>query len=117
MAARRADDSPVFQLHRLVAAPKARFVYEYDFGDGWEHQVVVEKVLPVDPAVRYPICITGKRASPLEEVGGIRGYHDFLEAIASPEHPEHANKLDWIGGECDPEEFSVDEVNEQLREL
>jgi hypothetical protein len=105
------------RLDRIVAEPKDRFVYEYDFGDGWEHNIVVEKVLPPDPKARYPVCLTGKRASPPEDVGGIWGYYEFLEAIADPAHPEHQEKLDWIGGSFDPEEFDLETTNALLKAL
>jgi len=63
-------------------------------GDGWEHQILVEKVLPPDPQVRYPVCIKGKRACPLEDCGGVWGYAKFLEAIRNPQHPEHDTMLE-----------------------
>ena len=67
----------------IVAAVNDRFVYEYDFGDSWEHKIVVEKVLPPEPGARYPVCLTGKRVPP-EDVGGIWGYAEFVEAIRDP---------------------------------
>jgi hypothetical protein len=103
------------RLDRLVAAPKDRFVYEYDFGDGWEHDILVEQVLPPDPEGKHPVCLAGKRACPPEDVGGIWGFAEFLEAMANPEHPEHEERLEWYGDDFDPDEFSVEEVNRQLR--
>ena len=67
--------------------------------------------------MRCPVCLAGARACPPEDVGGIGGYEDFLKAIGDPQHPEHQEFLDWIGGEFDPEAFDVDEVNEILREM
>ena len=101
-------------LNRVLQEPKDKIVYEYDFGDGWEHEVLLEKVLPPDPATRYPVCLTGKRACPPEDCGGIWGYAEFLEAIMSPDHEEHESMLEWIGGSFDPEEFDVDDVNNSL---
>jgi hypothetical protein len=89
--------------------------YEYDFGDSWEHELLVEKILPPEPGVRYPLCLKGKGACPPEDVGGVWGYDSFLEAIADPKHPEHDDMLEWVGGEFDPEAFDLDEVNEALR--
>ncbi len=97
-----------------VAKVKTKFLYEYDFGDGWEHTLVVEKSLPGNPQVRYPVCLAGKRACPPEDCGGPYGYADFLEAIANPSHPEHEGLRDWIGGHLDPEAFNLNAVNTRL---
>jgi hypothetical protein len=105
------------KLSDIVADVKDRFVYEYDFGDGWEHQIVVEKVLTPEPDVRYPLCLTGKRACPPEDVGGIWGYGDFLEAMRAPEHPEHETMLEWIGSAFDPLAFDVEAVNQRLKHV
>lgn len=103
------------RLNQLGLGEKAKFRYEYDFGDGWEHTILVEKILQAEKGARYPICLTGKRACPPEDVGGVWGYENFLEAIANPKHKEHDEYLAWIGGSFDPEEFDLDEVNERLR--
>jgi Plasmid pRiA4b ORF-3-like protein. len=96
-------------------APKDKFRYVYDFGDDWRHDIVVEKVLDPDEGIKYPVCIGGKRNCPPEDVGGPWGYEDFLEAIQDPQHPEHESMLEWVGGSFDPEEFSIDEVNDMLK--
>ncbi len=67
------------------------FFYTYDFGDGWEHSILVEKILPKDPKVSYPLCLKTKRACPPEDCGGAWGYMEFLEAIQNPQHPEPEN--------------------------
>ena len=103
------------KLEQIVSGAKDRFIYEYDFGDSWEHLVVVEKVLPAEAGVRYPVCLAGKRACPPEDVGGIWGYADFLETIQDPKNPEYEDMLEWVGGSFDPTEFDVDAVNQQLR--
>ena len=112
------DWEPVIDERRhtlqRVAGEQHKFLYEYDFGDGWEHQIVVEKILPPEPGRQYPVCVTGKRACPPEEVGGIRGYADFLKAIGDPGHEEHDQVLRWVGGEFDPEAFSCEAVNATL---
>ena len=94
-----------------------RFDYEYDFGDGWLHTLLVENVLEPESGQQYPVCVKGKRACPPEDVGGAWGYEEFLKAIADPDHPEHEEYLDWIGGEFDPDEFYLAETNERLRRL
>jgi hypothetical protein len=105
------------KLERVVAAEKARFVYEYDFGDSWTHLILLEKILPVEPGVHYPQCLAGKRACPPEDVGGVWGYYGFLDAIRLSDHPEHEEMLEWYGGAFDPEAFALDEVNQALRSL
>jgi|GEM_PF-1318119 len=84
-----------------------RFAYEYDFGDSWQHEILFEGRLPADPDARYPLCLEGARACPPEDVGGVWGYADFMEAIADPENDQHGMLLEWIGGEFDPESFDA----------
>jgi hypothetical protein len=110
-------DETRYRLNQLGLKEKARFRYEYDFGDGWEHTILVEKILPADPAVHYPLCVTGKRACPPEDVGGVWGYEEFLETIADPNAAEHDEMLEWVGGEFDPEEFDLEQVNQSLQHL
>lgn len=104
------------KLSQVVRNVKAKFAYEYDFGDGWEHLLVLEKILPPDPGGRYPVCLDGKRNCPPEDCGGIWGYEGhFLKAIQNPKHPDHEDMLEWIGDSFDPEAFDVEEVNQRLR--
>jgi hypothetical protein len=107
-------DERKVKLSQIVAEGVKKFTYTYDFGDGWEHAIEVEKVLPAEPGVPYPRCVAGKRACPPEDCGGPWGYPDFLAALRDPEHPEHEDMVEWIGGEFDPEAFDLDEVNEEL---
>ncbi len=86
-------------------------------GDGWEHEVLVEKILPTDKPLRSSVCLTGKRACPPEDCGGVWGYAEFLTAIRQPDHPEHASMLEWIGGDFDSEYFDLDEANQELKRL
>jgi hypothetical protein len=102
------------KLAQIIPGAKYRFVYEYDFGDSWLHDIVVEQVLAPESGVRYPRCLTGKRACPPEDCGGIYGFYDFLAAIQDPEHPEHEEMLEWVGGEYDPAAFDIEAVNLQL---
>ena len=102
------------KLDKIAPGEGDKFIYEYDFGDGWEHIVLVEKILAPEEGVRYPLCLKGVRACPPEDVGGIWGYASFLEAIRDPEHPDHESMIEWIGIEFDPKEFDLEWVNEQL---
>jgi len=105
------------KLSQLVSHEKFKFVYIYDMGDSWEHQILAEKILQPDPETRSPVCIKGKRACPPEDCGGIWGYAEFLEAIGDPQHSEHQQLLEWVGGEFDPESFELEAVNWQLQHL
>jgi hypothetical protein len=111
------DDEKKVRLSDLVWGEGGGFDYEYDFGDSWLHRILVEKILPPEPGVRYPRLIKGKRACPPEDVGGLWGYEEFLEAIGDPNHPEHQDMLAWIGGEFDPEEFDMDVINKDLGKI
>ena len=101
-------------LRQVAPREGSKFRYEYDFGDSWLHQVLVEKILPPEPGQVYPVCIKGRRACPPEDVGGIWGYYGFLEAIQDPDHEEHDEYLEWVGGAFDPEAFDLEEVNQAL---
>lgn len=101
----------------LTPATKKKFTYEYDFGDGWNHQIKVEKVLPLDAEFKHPVCLAGENACPPEDCGGMGGYYNLLEALADRKHPEHADLKNWIGGEWDPVRFDLDEVNAILKRL
>jgi len=106
-----------FTLNKTIPGSGFKFIYEYDFGDSWEHSLLVEKILPAEKGVHYPICIKGKRACPPEDVGGAWGYESFLEALRDPKNPEHDEYLEWIGGEFDPEAFDLEEINQALQHL
>jgi hypothetical protein len=110
-------DERRYKLNQLLTAPKQKLSYEYDFGDSWTHEVLLEQVREPEPGATYPRCITGKRACPPEDCGGVWGYAEFVEAIADPEHPEHDELLEWVGGEFDPAAFDVAAVNAELRGL
>ena len=87
-----------------------RMLYRYDFAEDWIHEVVFEKR---DEGEGVEL-LGGERACPPEDVGGPWGYEEFLSIMADPKHPEHDEREEWIGGSFDPEEFSVDDVNEVL---
>jgi hypothetical protein len=97
-------------LRQVLRRPRDRMVYEYDFGDGWEHDVVLEAIGEAGGAKPPPRVLAGKGACPPEDVGGIGGYYRFLEAIQNPKHPDHEEMLEW-GGPFDPDAFDIDEIN------
>lgn len=90
---------------------KKAMIYEYDFGDGWQHRVELEKILPREPSAQYPICIGGKRSCPPEDCGGIGGYENLLEIIDDPSNEEHKEIMEWLGNGFDPEEFDAQDVD------
>ncbi len=110
------DDSKT-ALAKLPAKALKKFSYEYDMGDGWRHVIELEATLPAEPGKTYPLCLAGARACPPEDCGGIPGYEDFLAAIKDKKHPEHKEKLDWIGGDFDPELFDLEETNSGLMHI
>jgi hypothetical protein len=84
--------------------------YLYDFGDGWEHMIVLEKILPQVQGSYYPICIAGERACPPEDCGGTWGYENLLEIIKDKKHEEYKRMMQWLGGKFNPEEFRPENV-------
>lgn len=97
-----------------IADVGASFRYTYDFGDGWEHRVVVEKALPGGVGTAVPACIDGRRACPPEDCGGTWGYRELLEILADPSHPEHDERTEWLGRPFDPEAFDAREFTDNL---
>jgi hypothetical protein len=102
------------RLDEIAPRVKSHIIYEYDFGDSWEHMIVVEKIFAPDSNVQYPHCLAGKRACPPDDVGGVWGYADFLKAIRNSRHPEHDEMLEWAGGAFDPTAFDLRGVNGML---
>jgi hypothetical protein len=100
-----------------LVASRARFFYEYDFGDSWRHEVVVESMDPVPLILKFATCIDGQRACPPEDCGGTHGYRDLLEAIGDPDHEKHADYVDWAGRAFDPEAFDLAIVNCALQRV
>jgi hypothetical protein len=101
------EDSTTTKLNEILprSGKRFRFEYEYDFGDGWRHEVLFEGVVRAEGGKRYPVCLEGARACPPEDVGGVGGYADFVEAIQDPDHEEHESLLQWAGGSFDPDSF------------
>jgi hypothetical protein len=102
-----------------VAGKGSRFTYVYDFGDWWEHEVIVEDVLPADPDERYPVCVAGQRSGPPEDVGGPEGYRRALAALARPGgavDEDDDELVSWLG-DFHPEHFDPAAVTTLLRRL
>ncbi len=91
--------------------------YEYDFGDSWEHMLLVEDILEYQPDMRYPVCLIGERSCPPEDCGGPYGYADLLETIADPRHEDYQDMMTWLGGNFDPDSFDIEIVNLKLKSM
>lgn len=102
------------RLSDAAPEPGAAFTYEYDLGDSWIHEILVEKIGPPEPTMLYPVCVDGKRACPPEDSGGVAGYANLLDILKDPEHEEHESTLQWLGGHFDSEGFDVNAVNRAL---
>jgi Plasmid pRiA4b ORF-3-like protein/Domain of unknown function (DUF1841) len=112
----RFADEAQARLCVVVPATGGHLRYTYDFGDGWEHELVVEEILPSD-GVPHAVCVAGRRAGPPEDCGGVWGYAELLDILADPGHPEHAERLDWLGYQHDPAAFDKDAINQALTDL
>jgi hypothetical protein len=109
-------DSTATKISEIVpkAGKRFQFVYEYDFGDSWQHEVLFEGCLKAEKGSRYPLCVEGERKCPPEDVGGVSGYSRFLEAIANPNHEQHDELVEWAG-DFDPEEFDALKATNVMR--
>ena len=109
------DEKSVTVLQSL--RDERRFTFDYDFGDSWEHDVVIEELTWSYFGLKYAVCIDGANACPPEDVGGVYGYVNFLEAINDPDHEEFDDYTAWIDGPFDPAEFDLGEVNALLQKV
>ena len=95
-------------INKYLKVEKDKLIYEYDFGDGWEHDIVLEKILQAQPDLAYPRLTAGKCACPPEDCGGIWGYYEMVKAINNPKHPNHDDMIEWIeADEWDVKEFDL----------
>ena len=102
------------RLRAIAREEGAKFIYEYDFGDGWRHVITVEDIQPLTEYIVVPRCLDGARACPPEDSGGIGGYTHLLEALRDRRNPEHKRLRAWAGTHFDPELFSLQAVNSAL---
>jgi len=94
-----------------------RFIYEYDFGDSWDHEVVVEHVSNVRPVLKFAVCLDGANACPPEDCGGTGGYEELVEVLADPTHKDYKHYSRWAGRDFDPTRFDLAQVNAALQRL
>jgi hypothetical protein len=111
-----AADGDSVCLYELNLQAKQKFSYLYDFGDSWEHEIKVSKIIPPGEAqwdLSRPRCLGGRRAGPLEDSGGIWGYESMLEILKDPHHKDYETVYEWAG-DIDPEYFSLEDINALL---
>ena len=104
------------RLEEIAHEGSRSFLYEYDMGDSWMHEITLQRTVE-SKGKGSPQCTDGARACPPEDCGGPPGYEDFLEAISDPRHEQHEFMMDWADGEFDPEYFDIAAVNSALRLL
>ncbi len=112
-----AENEKKVKLCEMAPAVKSKFVYEYDFGDGWDHTIEVVKIgLPAE-GVKYPVCLAGKFACPPEDSGGVWGYYEKLKVLKDLKHEDYKDTLEWMSHGFDPERFNLEAINAELAEL
>jgi len=109
------DEKSVTVIHAL--GDRGRIAYAYDFGDGWDHTVIVEERSTITYGLKHAVCLDGANACPPEDCGGAGGYEDLLLALADPSHEDHDDLLEWIGGPIDPTAFDIVATNVALQRV
>lgn len=104
------------KLNQIVTYEKSKFSYMYDFGDGWEHVIVVENIF-LQEGSKHAVCVAGACACPPEDCGGVGEYEELVEAMKNPRGKRHRELVDWLGEEFQPEAFDLDEVNQRLKRI
>jgi hypothetical protein len=100
-------------LAEVLMSEGDSMIYIYDFGDHWQHEVVLEKIITMGNIVKAPLCLGGERRCPPEDVGGVSGYQEFLEVIVDPKHEEYEHYVGWAGGHF-LDEFDLKAANKRL---
>ena len=117
------EDWPEEELHEVVfrlndvAHAGERFRYDYDFADGWEDEVLVERADRVRPLLKFAVCVDGANACPPEDCGGPGGYAELLEILADPAHEQYEFYRQWAGEEFNPKAFDLAATNAALQRL
>lgn len=114
------ENEEEYTLQSLADRLEPHFDYIYDFGDDWQHRITVEKILQPGEGKPYPVLIKGKRSCPPEDIGGVWGYQEFLEAYSNPDHDDYAAMHEWAGPDFEPDRFDsedIDEINAALKDM
>ncbi len=110
-------DESKYKINQVLTRPKMKIFYEYDFGDSWWHELVLEKILERDEQLKTPICLDGAMACPPEDCGGIGGYYHLLKILKNPKHPDYDDMTEWLGDEFDHKQFNIEAINNVLKEI
>ncbi|MGN9841097.1 plasmid pRiA4b ORF-3 family protein [Nonomuraea sp. H19] len=114
-------DETATTLAEVAGGDGARISWEYDLGDSWEHEIVIERAMTAEDGVRYPAVVAGEGACPPEDCGGTWGYREFRAALADPRHEEHEHLVRWAGlagaAEFDPEAFDLEAVRRAVLKI
>lgn len=105
------------RLAQLIERGVERFIYTYDFGDDWQHDIEFERTLRARAGIEYPILVAGERQSPPEDCGGPFGFLEIVDALSDPDHPDHEELFDWYGERFDPEDMNLDTVEAMLSRI
>lgn len=108
------EDYTRVKLNKLIKFKGEKFYYDYDFGDGWEYEIKLEKVTTSDVPLIWPMCVDGARRCPPEDCGGTYGYEEILKIIKKPEHERYEEYMTWLPDGFDSEEFSVEDTDKFL---
>lgn len=111
------EDEFDVRLCDVAPAAKSKLFYQYDFGDSWEHEVRVEKLVAPEPGTPILQCLAGEGACPPEDSGGVWGYYDKLDALKDPGHEYHDEAVEWLGEDYDPAAFDLAAVNREMAEM
>ena len=109
-------DDKETKISAIFDKPKTKVIYEYDFGDGWQHDVLLEKILEKDPKQHYPVCLKGELNCPPEDCGGIGGFYLMMETLKDKNNPDYEDTKEWIGENYNPDNFDLNLVNENLKD-
>jgi hypothetical protein len=107
-------DAKDVKLSAIFDKPKMQIQYEYDFGDSWNHELVLEKIADKNPEQIYPVCLAGELNCSPEDCGGIHGFYQNLEILKNKKHPEYHDTKEWMG-DYDPLDFDLQALNEILK--
>ncbi|MDR9452031.1 MAG: plasmid pRiA4b ORF-3 family protein [Acidimicrobiia bacterium] len=107
-------DEERFVLDQVLPKVGTKMRWDYDFGDGWEHDVRLEAITLPKGSVKYPVCLAGRRACPPEDCGGPWGYADLLDAMRNPDHPEREELMEWLAPGFDPNHFDREETEQAM---
>ena len=108
-------DATIFHVKDYFNEPNKKIEYEYDFGDGWAHELIFEKATEQEDGKQYPVCLEGERNCPPEDCGGIGGFYNLVKTVKKKKGKEYMEYKEWLGEDYNPDEFDLDYINESLK--